>query len=107
MVELQVEPYAARTRARYALFLELSGDVEIRARLEHGHRQFQLWTEQVLATLGIPDPVVTSRALMALLDGLLLHRLILDPDLDMRLAVERAVRALAEDRPGITPAASR
>ena len=33
---------------------------------------------------------------MALLDGLLLHRLILDPDLDVRLAVERAMRALAE-----------
>ena len=96
MVELQIEPHAVRTRARYALFLELAGDLEIRERLQHGHRQFQQWTEQMLATLGIPDPVVTSRALMALLDGLLLHRLILDPDLDMRLAVERAVRALAE-----------
>lgn len=96
MVELQIEPYAARTRARYALFLELAGDPEIRERLQHGHRQFQQWTEQMLATLGIPDPVVTSRALMALLDGLLLHRLILDPDLDMRPAVERAVRALAQ-----------
>jgi DNA-binding transcriptional regulator YbjK len=95
MVELQIEPYAVRTRARYALFLELAGDLEIGERLQHGHRQFQQWTEQMLATLGIPDPVVTSRALMALLDGLLLHRLILDPDLDIRLAVERAMRALA------------
>lgn len=96
MVELQIEPSAARTRARYALFLELAGDVEIRNRLQHGHRQFQQWTDQALANLGVPAPVVASRALMALLDGLLLHRLILDPDLDLRAAVERAVRALAD-----------
>jgi hypothetical protein len=32
---------------------------------------------------------------MATLDGLLLHRLILDPDLEMRPAIEREVRALA------------
>src|SRR6188472_4390843 len=29
MVELQIEPYGVRTRARYALFLELAGDLEI------------------------------------------------------------------------------
>lgn len=95
MVELQIEPHAVRTRARYALFLELAGDEEISERLQHGHRQFQQWTEHMLATLGIPDPVGSSRALMALLDGLLLHRLILDPDLDMRAAIRRAVNALA------------
>jgi DNA-binding transcriptional regulator YbjK len=96
MVELQIEPHAVRTRARYALFLELAGDPEIGERLQHGHRQFQQWTEQVLTALGVPDPVVATRALMALLDGLLLHRLILDPHLDLRPAIERAVRALAE-----------
>jgi DNA-binding transcriptional regulator YbjK len=96
MVELQIEPYAVRTRARYALFLELAGDPEIGERLQHGHRQFQQWTEHMLTAIGIPDPVVASRALMALLDGLVLHRLILDPDLDMRVAIERAVRALAQ-----------
>jgi hypothetical protein len=37
-----------------------------------------------------------TRALMALADGLLLHRLTVDPALDMRPAIERAVRALAE-----------
>jgi hypothetical protein len=49
-----------------------------------------------VANVGIADPVTATRALMALLDGLLLHRLILDPGLDMRPAIERAVRALAE-----------
>jgi hypothetical protein len=32
---------------------------------------------------------------MALCDGLLLHRLTVDPDLDLRPAIDRAVRALA------------
>jgi DNA-binding transcriptional regulator YbjK len=96
IAELQVEPYAARTRARYALFLELAGDPELGDRLRRQHRQFQLWTEEVLIGVGITDPVPASRALMALMDGLLLHRVILDPALDMRAAIDRAVRALAE-----------
>jgi hypothetical protein len=33
---------------------------------------------------------------MALADGLLLHRLTVDPTLDLRPAIDRAVRALAE-----------
>jgi hypothetical protein len=32
---------------------------------------------------------------MALSDGLILHRLTVDPELDVRPAIERAVRALA------------
>lgn len=36
-----------------------------------------------------------TRALMALGDGLLLHRLTVDPALALRPAIERAVRALA------------
>jgi AcrR family transcriptional regulator len=96
MAELQIEPFAARTRARYALFLELAGDPELGERLRRQYRQFQQWTEHIVANVGIADPVTATRALMALLDGLLLHRLILDPGLDMRPAIERAVRALAE-----------
>jgi AcrR family transcriptional regulator len=96
MAELQIERFAARTRARYALFLELAGDPELGERLRWQHRQFQRWTEGIVIAVGIADPVPATRALMALMDGLLLHRLILDPGLDMRPAIERAVRALAE-----------
>ncbi|HEX5088035.1 MAG TPA: TetR family transcriptional regulator C-terminal domain-containing protein [Nocardioides sp.] len=96
VAELQIEPFAARTRARYALFLELAGDPELGQRLRAQHREFQQWTEQTVTTAGIADPVTTSRALMALMDGLMLHRLILDPGLDMRGAIERAVTALAQ-----------
>lgn len=96
MTELQTGRFAARTRARYALFLELAGDPELAEPLRRQRREFERWTEQLVIAVGIADPVPTARALMALADGLLLHRLTVDPDLDMRPAIDRAVRALAE-----------
>ncbi|MEZ0446879.1 TetR/AcrR family transcriptional regulator [Cellulomonas sp. ICMP 17802] len=94
MLELQTGPFAARTRARYALFLELASDTELGAPLRHQRHEFERWTEQLVTAAGIPDPVPAARALMALGDGLMLHRLTVDPTLDMRPAVERTVRAL-------------
>ena len=92
---LQTGPYAARTRARYALFLELSDDQELLAPLHRQRREFEQWTDLLVADAGIPDPVPAARALMALGDGLMLHRLTVDPGLDVRPVIERAVRALA------------
>jgi DNA-binding transcriptional regulator YbjK len=95
MAELQTGPFAARTRARYALFLELAGDPVLGEPLRRQRREFERWTERIVIAVGIADPVPATRALMALCDGLLLHRLTVDPDLDVRPAIERAVRALA------------
>ncbi len=96
MTELQTGPFASRTRARYALFLELAGDPELAEPLRRQRREFERWAEQMVIAVGIADPVPATRALMALGDGLLLHRLTVDPELDMRPAIERAVRAFAE-----------
>ena len=96
MAELQAGPFAARTRARYALFLELAGDPELGEPLRRQRHEFERWTERIVIAVGIVDPVPATRAVMALCDGLLLHRLTVDPDLDLRPAIERAVRALAE-----------
>jgi DNA-binding transcriptional regulator YbjK len=95
VVELQTGPFAARTRARYALFLELAGDPELGEPLRRQRREFERWTEAIVVAVGVADPVPATRALMALGDGLLLHRLTVDPGLDTRPAIERAVRALA------------
>lgn len=95
LVELQTGLFAARTRARYALFLELAGDPDLGEPLRRQRREFERWTEQIVTAAGIADPEPATRALMALSDGLLLHRLTVDPMLDMRPAIERAVRALA------------
>ena len=96
MAELQTGRFAARTRARYALFLELTDDPELGEPLRRQRREFERWTEGILIAVGIADPVPATRALMALADGLLLHRLTVDPELDMRPAIELAVRAFAE-----------
>ncbi len=96
MTELQTGPFASRTRARYALFLELANEPELGEPLRRQRREFERWTEQIVIAVGIADPVPTTRALMALGDGLILHRLSVDPGLDMRPAIERAVRALAQ-----------
>ena len=95
MAELQTGPFATRTRARYALFLELAHDAELGEPLRRQRREFEAWTERIVTAVGIADPVPATRALMALADGLLLHRLTVDPDLDVRPTIERAVRALA------------
>ena len=96
MADLQTGPFAARTRARYALFLELADDPELSEPLRRQRREFEQWTERIVIAIGIADPVPATRALMALADGLLLHRLTVDPELDLRPAIQRAVRALAE-----------
>jgi AcrR family transcriptional regulator len=95
MCALQTGPFADRTRARYALFLELSGDPELGAPMRGQRREFERWTEQIVTAVGIADPAPATRAIMALCDGLLLHRLTIDPDLDLRPVIGRAVRALA------------
>lgn len=96
MAELQAGPFAARTRARYALFLELAEDPELGEPLLRQRREFERWTVNIVIAVGIADPVPATRALMALGDGLLLNRLTVDPGLGMRPAIERKVRALAE-----------
>ena len=95
MTELQTGPFASRTRARYALFLEVTGDPELGEPLRRQRREFERWAERLVTAVGIADPVPSTRALMALGDGLILHRLTVDPELDLRPAIERAVRALA------------
>lgn len=96
MAELQTGPFASRTRARYALFLELADDPELGEPLRRQRREFEQWTEQLVTAIGVADAVPATRALMALADGLLLHRLTVDPALELRPIIERAVRALVK-----------
>ena len=96
MAEMQTGPFASRTRARYPLLLDLAGDPDLGDPLRRHRREIEVRTEQIVIPVGIVDPVPATRALLALADGLLLHRLTVDPALEMRPAIERAVHALAE-----------
>ncbi len=93
MIALQTGPLAPRTRARYALFLEGAGDAELLAPLLAQRRMFVEWTVALLARIGARSPEEAARALMAAGDGLVLHRVTVDPDAEIRPVVERAVRA--------------
>jgi hypothetical protein len=51
-----------------------------------------------MTAVGVADPVPATRALMALSDGLLLHRLTVDPELDLRpLSNERCAPSRRPD----------
>src|SRR6478735_1586486 len=52
MTELQTGPFAARTRARYALFLELASDPELGEPLRQQRREFERWTERIMIAVG-------------------------------------------------------
>ena len=92
-ITLQTEQLAARTRARYALFLEGNNDPKLLAPLLEQRALYVEWTASLLAGIGAVHPAEAARSLMAAGDGLVFHRLTVDPDADVHAVVERAVRA--------------
>ncbi|NLG63212.1 MAG: TetR family transcriptional regulator [Candidatus Cloacimonetes bacterium] len=93
MITAQTGPFAARTRARYALFLEATGDPDLLAPLRTQREDFVAWTTALLARVGARAPEEAVRTLMAAADGLVLHRVTVDPDAAVRPVIERTVRA--------------
>ncbi|QMU95993.1 TetR family transcriptional regulator [Microbacterium esteraromaticum] len=91
-LELESGPGATRTRARYALFLEAL-DHDAAAPLRQQRRIFEEWTRDALVRIGGPDAAAGTRMLMAACDGLLLHRVTVDPDAPTDDAIRRAVTA--------------
>lgn len=91
MLEAQAGPYRFRTLARYTLFVGSGHDVDLLAPLTQNRSGFERWTTAILAALGAVDPVQSATFFMAVLDGLLLHRLTVDPDLEFSSHVVRAL----------------
>lgn len=93
VIAAQSGPLASRTRARYALFLEGAGDEAMLAPLLAQRRVFVEWTISLLGRVGARSPAEAARTLMAAADGLVLHRVTVDPSAEIRPVVERAVSA--------------
>ena len=93
MIELQTGPLGARTRARYAIFLESAGDDELLAPLLVQRKAYVEWTTALLSRVGASTPDQAARTLMAAGEGIVFHRLTVDPDAEIRPIIERAVRA--------------
>ena len=96
VIELLTGPYAVRTRARYALFLEAASDPDLFAPMHAQREGIAAWSLQLLTGLGARHPEVANRAFMAFGDGIILHRLSVDPTVPVRPSVAVAVRGCLE-----------
>lgn len=92
MVEAQTTVHAARTRARYALFLESHGDDAAQAPLRAQRDGYEQWMRAMAAELGMPQPAEAAGAIMACAEGLILHRLTVDPEAHVDASIARVVR---------------
>lgn len=95
MIEIQSGPLGARTRARYALFLE--ADAEAARPLREQRVRFEGWVRSILFDLGETDATQRAPFLMAAAEGLLLHRLTVDPQAPIEPVITRAVDAALRD----------
>lgn len=95
MIEVQSGPLAVRTRARYALFLEADDDAADPIRAQR--RGMELWVRGILGELGGEAAQEQAGFLMATADGLLLHRITVEPDAPIDEAITRAVDAALRD----------
>lgn len=93
LIAYQTGPLAARTRARFALFLEGAHSPALLEPLLEQRAIFVAWTTELLARVGAPSPAEAVRTLMAAADGLVMHRVTVDPIAEIRPVIERAVRA--------------
>ncbi len=91
MIAVQSGALATRTRARYALFLE--ADEEAVQPLRAGRQAMEQWVRGILRDLGGAEAETSATFLMATGDGLLLHRLTVDPGAPIEDAITRAVDA--------------
>lgn len=93
MIEVASGPEAARTRVRMALSLEVAHQPDLLAPLMREREAFVGWMSGLLRTLGARSPHESARTLLACGNGLLFHRLTVDPDAEIRPVVARCVRA--------------
>ncbi|RXR22039.1 TetR family transcriptional regulator [Oerskovia turbata] len=99
MIEVQSGPLAARTRARYALFLDAT-DTDALAPLLRQRAIFEDWIRRLLVGIGGAGADAGTLLLMASCDGLLLHRITVDPDAPVVASVTTAVETALRPRAG-------
>lgn len=91
MIEAQSGPLVARTRARYALFLEADDEAAVPLRIQRAG--MEQWVRSILFDLGGEAAAVHTAFLMATGEGLLLHRITVDPAAPIEAAIAQAVDA--------------
>jgi len=93
LIEAETGPFRTRTLARYVLFLEGTHNEALRAASIRDRKRLEQWIQGILTAMGAPSPVPATKALMACGDGLVLHRVTVDPDAELRPALAIVVNA--------------
>lgn len=93
VIEIAAGPQAARTRVRLALSLEAAHNPDLLAPLRVQRAAFVDWTADLLTRVGARHPAQAARTLLACGNGLLFHKLTVEPDAKIRPVIERCVRA--------------
>lgn len=93
LIDSATGPNAARTRVRLAMSLEAAHKPDLLRPLLEQRARFVDWTTVLLARAGARQPHEAARTLLACGNGLLFHKLTVDPDADVRPVIERCVRA--------------
>lgn len=91
MIEVQSGANAIRTRARYALFLEADEESVQPLRAQRLH--MEAWVRSILDELGGARAQSRTPFLMALAEGVILHRLTVDPDAPVEPSIACGVDA--------------
>lgn len=92
LIELLTGPMRVTTAARHVLFLEAAHEPALRERLSRDRRAYVATVVAMLEHLGAPDPGAGAEALMALCEGIILHRVARHDESDPRPVIAVAVR---------------
>jgi DNA-binding transcriptional regulator YbjK len=87
LIEAQTGAFRTRTMARYVLFLESARDPAVQAPLLENRRRFEQVVIGMVSALGAPNPESAARAVMACAEGLVLHRMTVDQNAELRPSV--------------------
>lgn len=93
LIETASGPEAARTRVRLALSLEAAHNPDLLAPLQAQRAAFVAWTADLLTQVGARHPQQAARTLLACGNGLLFHKLTVEPGAEIRPVIERCVHA--------------
>lgn len=96
LIETASGPDAARTRVRLALSLEAAHNPDLLAPLQAQRAAFVAWTADLLTQVGAHHPQQAARTLLACGNGLLFHKLTVEPDAEIRPVIERCLQACLE-----------
>jgi AcrR family transcriptional regulator len=92
LIEAVTGPARTITTARHVLFLEAAHDPALRAQLSSSRAHYVAATVAAVERLGAPEPEAAAAALMALCEGIILHRVARHDETDPRPAIAVAVR---------------